>query len=97
MQVFLGDEPAVAMGQRMSQGISDNMAPRLAGAAALAIAILVAEALHKLPPGTGTVLRVHVFMLITLCPLLLHSVFACHSTGAASGNIQRSVLVFTQC
>ena len=49
MQVHLGDKPAIAMSQRMSQGIWNGIAPYLSAALLLALATLASSATHVLP------------------------------------------------
>ncbi|KAL0049763.1 hypothetical protein WJX82_009526 [Trebouxia sp. C0006] len=48
-QVHLGDKPAIAMSQRMSQGIWNGTAPYLSAALLLALATLASSATHVLP------------------------------------------------
>ena len=49
MQVHLGDKPAIAMSQRMSQGIWNGTGPYLSAALLLALATLASSASHVLP------------------------------------------------
>ncbi|KAL0042778.1 hypothetical protein WJX79_010731 [Trebouxia sp. C0005] len=48
-QVHLGDKPAIAMSQQMSQGIWNGTAPYLGAALFLALATLASSATHVLP------------------------------------------------
>lgn len=48
-QVHLGDKPAIAMSQRMSQGIWNGTGPYLSAALLLALATLASSASHVLP------------------------------------------------
>ena len=49
MQVHLGDKPAIAMSQQMSQSIWNGTAPYLSAALLLALATLASSAIHVLP------------------------------------------------